>query len=933
MNWNKLPTANDYISFLQEQGHTNFDPIAIRKDSEMLPTVKVKSTSKAADRIKEQNALRLEQKLISDELKVLDNIKTKFKGIWDIQQLKTILLGLKREESRVSLLRYILDELVKKGKASEKLYHVYYSLKLMGQEDELLRKAEIIIEKQCNLITIQMTMLSSFLYPLNILNLEKPKLDDWQLDIFKKIDDRANILIVARTSSGKTVCSTYAVFTSRKSIFLVPSDELARQVAGVLRNLLKGQVALMANKDSFMDNDNFKVLVGTPLKVEDYLVKNGISGYDYLICDEVHQIRDQEREGYAYERIISLIPPETRLLMMSATISNANDILRWIETLKESPVELVTYNRRFITQQRHIWNGSEMVQLSPFSVVSIDDLCSRQLDANLTMTACDLYKAYETMCKISKDRGILDKFDPRKFFKTKIITLNDVREFESHFKQSLFDLSDANPQLASTFLQQFRMSQDANDKNDIVKLLQVLKAKDMTPAIIFRNSTHECVEMYCSLIMELERQEREKYPHYYNDLRLHEEAYKSYLADLSKLDNADKKNLPPGYTSFASYRMEAEANLMNKNLKEFKAKFETLYNSRITKISESDMDEDTKAQYIADYMKELNKVKVLEVLGSVDVYRPHPEFTFTQTINSDQMRRLKRRLLNNLDQKINYEHIFLRGIERGVVIYHSELQPPFQREVQSLINQKKIDIIIADESLAYGVNMPIKTVVLHGTVGETQSWDVVKATQMIGRSGRRGIDREGHIVFYNVNWVDISKSKMSAVCGVRTCTLNDVLPLSFSRLEKTDIVRSLGPTFNDFLAGQHVVPESRYENLSMLLDYVPKASHHKIWQCRKLGDKALFIPELVDKIESIADKMELFREIYKFMFKEDDKDVIKSIQENRLCTTLDKVLHLKDLGELLIVLHSEAESSRLKKKIETMFDMIKVLLIKSQWLE
>ena len=75
------------------------------------------------------------------------------------------------------------------------------------------------------------------------------------------------------------------------------------------------------------------------------------------------------------------------------------------------------------------------------------------------------------------------------------------------------------------------------------------------------------------------------------------------------------------------------------------------------------------------------------------------------------------------------------------------MEVPFQRIAQSLFSQKKIPIVISDESLGYGINLPIRTVVMLGEENEVENIDPVIANQMTGRSGRRGIDREGNIIF------------------------------------------------------------------------------------------------------------------------------------------------------------------------------------------
>merc|ERR1712070_239576 len=123
-----------------------------------------------------------------------------------------------------------------------------------------------------------MNELSSYLSPLDPFDIKPNKLDDWQLDVFKKIENKENILICAPTSAGKTVCSTYCSVLGNKTLFVVPSDELARQVAGIFRNISGFNIKLVTNKEYF-DEGNYNVLIGTPKKLEEYIIINNINDF------------------------------------------------------------------------------------------------------------------------------------------------------------------------------------------------------------------------------------------------------------------------------------------------------------------------------------------------------------------------------------------------------------------------------------------------------------------------------------------------------------------------------------------------------------------------------------------------------------------------------------------------------------------------------
>jgi ATP-dependent RNA helicase HelY len=93
---------------------------------------------------------------------------------------------------------------------------------------------------------------------------------------------------------------------------------------------------------------------------------------------------------------------------------------------------------------------------------------------------------------------------------------------------------------------------------------------------------------------------------------------------------------------------------------------------------------------------------------------------------------------------------WLDGLERGVAAHHAGMLPAFKEVVEKLFVRGLVKAVFATETLALGINMPARSVVLEKLVkfnGETHA-DITPAeyTQLTGRAGRRGIDVEGHAV-------------------------------------------------------------------------------------------------------------------------------------------------------------------------------------------
>lgn len=93
-------------------------------------------------------------------------------------------------------------------------------------------------------------------------------------------------------------------------------------------------------------------------------------------------------------------------------------------------------------------------------------------------------------------------------------------------------------------------------------------------------------------------------------------------------------------------------------------------------------------------------------------------------------------------------HDFLDGLTRGVAAHHAGMLPAFKQCVEELYLRGLCKVVFATETLALGINMPARTVVIEKLSkwnGETHA-DITPGeyTQLTGRAGRRGLDVEGH---------------------------------------------------------------------------------------------------------------------------------------------------------------------------------------------
>ncbi len=91
---------------------------------------------------------------------------------------------------------------------------------------------------------------------------------------------------------------------------------------------------------------------------------------------------------------------------------------------------------------------------------------------------------------------------------------------------------------------------------------------------------------------------------------------------------------------------------------------------------------------------------------------------------------------------------WLRGLEAGLAAHHAGMVPPFKEAVEACFTRALVKAVFATETLALGINMPARSVVIEKLTKFTgeghEKLTPGEYTQLTGRAGRRGIDDVGY---------------------------------------------------------------------------------------------------------------------------------------------------------------------------------------------
>ncbi len=176
------------------------------------------------------------------------------------------------------------------------------------------------------------------------------ELDPFQREAIDKLDTgRGGVLVSAPTSSGKTIVAEYAIFRAlrdgTKVIYTTPLKALSNQkYHDFVREYGEQKVGLVTGENTINDEASVVVMTTEILRNLIYEDPKRLDAVDYVVLDEVHYIDDFPR-GSVWEEIVIQAPRSIKLVGLSATIGNYQEIADWMAENRGS-METVFHNVR-----------------------------------------------------------------------------------------------------------------------------------------------------------------------------------------------------------------------------------------------------------------------------------------------------------------------------------------------------------------------------------------------------------------------------------------------------------------------------------------------------------------------------------------------------------------------------------------------------------
>jgi ATP-dependent RNA helicase HelY len=204
-------------------------------------------------------------------------------------------------------------------------------------------------------------------------------LDRFQHLALDALDAGQSVLVAAPTGSGKTLVAEYAIARARASggkvFYTTPLKALSNQKYGdLVREHGREAVGLLTGDNSVNGDAPIVVMTTEVLRNMIYSASSALDGLRYVVLDEVHYLQDRYR-GPVWEEVIVHLPPEVTLVCLSATVSNAEEVAAWIETVRGSTAAVIEEHRPVTLEHRYLVGerGSDTLHLLPTFVTTGND--------------------------------------------------------------------------------------------------------------------------------------------------------------------------------------------------------------------------------------------------------------------------------------------------------------------------------------------------------------------------------------------------------------------------------------------------------------------------------------------------------------------------------------------------------------------------------
>lgn len=198
------------------------------------------------------------------------------------------------------------------------------------------------------------------------------ELDPFQIRAIQALDANENVLITAKTGSGKTLIGEYQITKSleagKRVFYTTPIKSLSNQKFHDLKKIHGNKVGILTGDIKFAPQSDVVIMTTEILR---NALLGGVSDLSLdnlgaVVFDEVHYINDVAR-GHIWEECLVLLSPDVRLVLLSATLDSPEPFVEWLTDLKRVACRLISTQFRAVPLFYQTESGESMADYATWS--------------------------------------------------------------------------------------------------------------------------------------------------------------------------------------------------------------------------------------------------------------------------------------------------------------------------------------------------------------------------------------------------------------------------------------------------------------------------------------------------------------------------------------------------------------------------------------
>jgi len=180
----------------------------------------------------------------------------------------------------------------------------------------------------------------------------------FQIQALDAVRKGHNVLVAAPTGSGKTLVAEYAIEEAvkggKRCIYTSPIKALSNQKYRDFRDDPDVDVGLMTGDVTIHPRGRVLILTTEILRNAIFENPSLLDDVGFVIFDEIHFMDDRER-GTVWEESLIFLPESVRLICLSATVSNVEQLGSWLGEIRTQPMEVVRESKRPVPLAHYCW--------------------------------------------------------------------------------------------------------------------------------------------------------------------------------------------------------------------------------------------------------------------------------------------------------------------------------------------------------------------------------------------------------------------------------------------------------------------------------------------------------------------------------------------------------------------------------------------------